>query len=73
MPPGIPVATMAINGSKNAALLAAQIVGIENQEIREKVRQYKNELAKSVEEKATRLEEKGYEAYLLNMEKNNIV
>ena len=37
MPPGIPVATVAINGSKNAAYLALQIVGISHPEIKEKL------------------------------------
>ena len=37
MPPGIPVATVAINGGKNAAWLALQIIGISHPEIREKL------------------------------------
>lgn len=37
MPPGIPVATVAINGGKNAAYLALQIIGINHKEIREKL------------------------------------
>lgn len=37
MPPGIPVATVAINGSKNAAYLALQIIGIKHPEIKEKL------------------------------------
>ena len=36
MPPGVPVATVAINGGKNAAILACQILGIENKTIFEK-------------------------------------
>ncbi|NLL71076.1 MAG: 5-(carboxyamino)imidazole ribonucleotide mutase [Epulopiscium sp.] len=64
MPAGIPVATMAINGSQNAGLLAMQIVGISDKNIREKVREYKQKLAKSVEEKAIQLEAKGYKGYL---------
>ena len=37
MPPGIPVATVAINGGKNAAWLALQIIGVSHPEIREKL------------------------------------
>ena len=37
MPPGIPVATVAINGSKNAAYLALQIIGVQHEEIRNKL------------------------------------
>ena len=53
MPAGVPVATMAIGkaGACNAAILAAQILGIKYPRIREKVKRYKEEIAKSVEEK----------------------
>jgi 5-(carboxyamino)imidazole ribonucleotide mutase len=44
MPPGVPVATVAINGAKNAAILAAQMLGTADLEIRDKVRAYKSEL-----------------------------
>ncbi|MBV2122541.1 MAG: 5-(carboxyamino)imidazole ribonucleotide mutase [Candidatus Thiodiazotropha sp. (ex Ctena orbiculata)] len=44
MPPGVPVATVAINGAKNAAILAAQILGTADLEIREKVQKYKADL-----------------------------
>ncbi|MCG7898927.1 MAG: 5-(carboxyamino)imidazole ribonucleotide mutase [Candidatus Thiodiazotropha lotti] len=44
MPPGVPVATVAINGAKNAAILAAQMLGTTDMEIREKVRTYKADL-----------------------------
>ena len=37
MPTGIPVATVAINGSKNAAYLALQIIGVQHEEIRNKL------------------------------------
>ena len=60
MPKGVPVATMAIgkDGAKNAAILAAQILGVKYPEIREKVKIYKEQLAKQVEEKAAQLKEK---------------
>ena len=41
MPPGVPVATVAINGGKNAAILACQILGIENKILFEKIEKYK--------------------------------
>lgn len=44
MPPGIPVATVALNGSLNAGILAAQILANNNSEIAVKVRQYKENL-----------------------------
>ncbi|MEW8349671.1 MAG: 5-(carboxyamino)imidazole ribonucleotide mutase, partial [Candidatus Thiodiazotropha taylori] len=44
MPPGVPVATVAINGAKNAAILAAQMLGTADLEIRENVRKYKADL-----------------------------
>lgn len=44
MPPGIPVATVAINGSLNAAILAAQIVATGNPEVAQQVKTYKSKL-----------------------------
>ncbi len=64
MPPGVPVATVAINNAKNAGILAAEILGVKYPEIREKVKQYKNELRKMVEEKAKKLGGVGYTEYL---------
>jgi 5-(carboxyamino)imidazole ribonucleotide mutase len=58
MPSGIPVATVAIDGAENAAILAAQIIATHNNEIRIKLRKYKTELAKKVEEKDKALKEK---------------
>ncbi len=64
MPPGIPVATVAINGAKNAGILAAQIVGAGLPEVRDKLIDYKEKMARQVEEKSTRLQELGIEGYL---------
>lgn len=64
MPPGIPVATVAINGAKNAGLLAAQIIGSFDETISEKVSQYKEALKIMVEEKAETLEELGFQRYI---------
>lgn len=44
MPPGIPVATVAINGGKNAAYLALQIIGISHAEVREKLLAHRVEM-----------------------------
>lgn len=64
MPGGIPVATVAINGAKNAGLLAVQILGSFDEELSEKVFAYKKEMEASVLQKASLLEEIGYEKYL---------
>ena len=45
MPKGVPVATVAIDGSQNAALLVLQMIGITDSEIAEKLRIYKEEMA----------------------------
>jgi 5-(carboxyamino)imidazole ribonucleotide mutase len=44
MPPGIPVATVGINGSMNAAILAIQILSIQNESLQKKLVNYKEEL-----------------------------
>jgi 5-(carboxyamino)imidazole ribonucleotide mutase len=48
MPGGVPVATVALNGSKNAGILAAQMVSIGDKKIRKKIIDYKKELEKEV-------------------------
>lgn len=48
MPPGVPVATVAIDGAKNAALLAIQMIGIRDQELFSKFTKYKVEMEKKV-------------------------
>lgn len=65
MPPGVPVATVAINGGKNAAILACQILGIENKTIFEKIEKYKLELKDRVLTKASKLEKTGWKEYVL--------
>lgn len=64
MPPGVPVATVAINGAKNAGILAAQILATSDPVINERVKKYKEKLETEVLGKAERLEEIGYEKYL---------
>ena len=69
MPPGIPVATVAINGATNAGILAASILSIQNEEIAQKLKAYKESLVDMVNGKIDKLEQVGYEAYLSNMSK----
>ena len=64
MPPGVPVAAVAINGAKNAGLLAVQVLGAGDAAYKEKIRLYKKDLQEMVEIKAVALEKKGYAAYL---------
>lgn len=64
MPPGVPVATVAINGGKNAAILACQILGIENKTIFEKIEKYKLQLKNKVLTKASKLEKTGWKGYV---------
>jgi 5-(carboxyamino)imidazole ribonucleotide mutase len=55
MPGGVPVATVALNGSKNAGVLAAQIVSAADDSIRNKIIEYKQELKEAVIQKADKL------------------
>jgi 5-(carboxyamino)imidazole ribonucleotide mutase len=48
MPPGVPVATVAIDGAKNAGILAVQILSLKYPELRESIRMHKENLAKGV-------------------------
>ncbi|MBQ7265986.1 MAG: 5-(carboxyamino)imidazole ribonucleotide mutase [Firmicutes bacterium] len=63
MPPGVPVATVAINGGKNAGILAVQMLAAFDEGLAERVAAYKDNMAKSVEAKAERLENIGYAEY----------
>ena len=56
MPKGVPVATVAINGSENAALLAIQMLSIKYPELREKLRSYKEKMAEQVAEKDEKIQ-----------------
>jgi 5-(carboxyamino)imidazole ribonucleotide mutase len=48
MPAGIPVATVALNGAKNAAILAAQIIGTGEQDVQQQIEKFKAEMAEKV-------------------------
>ncbi len=68
MPSGVPVATVAINGAKNAAILAAQIIGASDEGVRKKILEYKKEMAQEVNKKAAKLKELGIDGYLADKE-----
>lgn len=56
MPPGIPVATVSINGARNAGILATRILGVSDETIQKKVVMYQKELEKMVLAKVKKLE-----------------
>ena len=67
MPPGVPVATVAINGARNAGILAAQIIGIHDRATAGAVMKFKSDMEEVVLNKAEKLEEMGSNAYLNQM------
>ncbi|MDF1882818.1 5-(carboxyamino)imidazole ribonucleotide mutase [Sulfurimonas sp. SAG-AH-194-C21] len=69
MPGGVPVATVAINGAKNAGILAAQIIGAMDNSVREKITAYKLNMRQEVDNKSSKLQELGYKDYLQQMPK----
>ena len=64
MPSGTPVATVAINGGANAALLAAKMLSISDDALLEKLKKYSAELKKQVQNKDKKLQEVGYKKYM---------
>lgn len=68
MPAGIPVATMAINGAKNAAIFAAQVLALDDPAVEHKLREFREQLAGAVREKNCNLQSFGVEAYLSNLD-----
>ena len=67
MPSGIPVATVAINGAKNAGILAATILSTQNDELYKKICDYKASMNNAVLKKNSKLQEFGYEEYIKQM------
>lgn len=67
MPPGVPVATVAINGAKNAGLLAAQIIATNDSKLFRKICDYKNNMKKEVLSKNSKLQKIGWEKYLKDL------
>lgn len=58
MPGGVPVATVALNGAKNAGILAAQIIGSHDKNVQDKIIQYKESLKESVNASSDQLKNK---------------
>lgn len=63
MPSGIPVATVAINGGVNAALLAAKILAVSDDELLKNLKAYAKDLKEQVQDKDAKLQQCGYENY----------
>ena len=63
MPSGIPVATVAIGGAKNAGILAAKILAVSDSALLARLKEYSALMAREVEGKDARLQEKGYKEY----------
>ena len=67
MPSGILVATVAINGAKNAGILATSIIATGNEEVKTKLANFKASLKDAVTKKDEKLQDLGYAAYLQQM------
>jgi 5-(carboxyamino)imidazole ribonucleotide mutase len=63
MPPGIPVATVAINGGTNAGLLAAKILAASDEQVLKRLKEYAQGLKDQVQAKDNKLKEVGYKEY----------
>lgn len=61
MPPGIPVATVAINGAMNAAILACQMIALADEQLAQKMHDYKAGLCEKIEKANRELKEVSYE------------
>ncbi len=66
MPPGVPVATVGINASKNAGLLAIQILALSDKNLEKKLINYKQKMSKEIKLKSEKLFKIGYKKYLEN-------
>jgi 5-(carboxyamino)imidazole ribonucleotide mutase len=64
MPNGVPVATVALNAARNAGILAAEIIGVSDKNIMQKIIAYKNTLKETVIDKAGKMEKEGYKKLL---------
>ena len=69
MPSGIPVATVAINGGKNAGILAAKILATSDPELLAKLKEYSENMKNEVVAKADKLDQIGYKEYVASMKK----
>jgi 5-(carboxyamino)imidazole ribonucleotide mutase len=64
MPAGVPVATVALNGARNAGILAAQIIGSNNREVAKSLDKFKNSMQRKVESAAKNIESQGWASAL---------
>ena len=69
MPGGVPVATVALDGAKNAGILAAQILGTSDKKVAKRLDTYKQELKEKVETSAQQMEEYGYQGKKIGFSK----
>ena len=60
MPAGVPVGTVALNGAKNAGILAAQIIGVFDKKTAANLKKFKDDMRKKVEDSAKRMERQGH-------------
>ena len=67
MPPGIPVATVAIDGGMNAAILAAKILATSDAALLDRLKAYTEEMKATVQAKAAKLDVLAYKEYLKQM------
>jgi len=67
MPPGIPVATVAIDGAMNAGILAAKILATSDASLLQRLKEYSEEMKNTVQAKSDKLEQVGYKEYLKDM------
>jgi 5-(carboxyamino)imidazole ribonucleotide mutase len=69
MPPGVPVAAVAVNGAKNAGLLAVEILALADKELQNKLIAYKEKMKHEVEKKIEELKKFGIQKYLEEIKK----
>jgi len=60
MPAGVPVATVALNGAKNAGILAAQIIGVSDKKTTANLKKFKDNMRKKVEDSAKKIARQGH-------------
>jgi phosphoribosylaminoimidazole carboxylase PurE protein len=67
MPSGVPVATVAVDGARNAGILAVQILATADADLANKLKEFKNKMKEGVEKKSKKLQEVGIKQYLADM------
>ena len=61
MPPGIPVATVGVNGAQNAAILAVEMLALSDEALAQRLQQYKSSLKEKIEKANKELSEVKYD------------